>query len=121
MMIASGASEAALLAVPLPALAGNDGAAGSILVTRLHATPFSEAQRAILFALGNQAVIAIQNARLFGELEARNQEITEALRREEASGRILSQISSSPEQLDDTLQAIAEAARSLRGRSKKFY
>jgi len=52
---------------------------------------------------------------MFDELQARNTEITEALRREEAGSEILRLISNSPEDLAPTLQAIATAAQRLTG------
>ena len=45
-------------------------------------------------------MVAIGNARLFNELQERNQQITEALRREEAGSEILRQISNTPEELE---------------------
>jgi signal transduction histidine kinase len=116
-----GGLERSYLAVPLPALQGSDGASGALLVARVQATPFTEAQRTILLTLADQAVIALQNARLFGELEARNKEITEALRREEAGSAILRQISESPEKLEETLQAITEACLALTGCSTSIW
>ncbi len=112
MVRASGYSEAAFLAVPLR---GDAGPAGTIVVSRYKAVPFTDRHVAILEAFASQALIAIENARLFNELQARNKEITEALRREEASSDILRQISRAPEQLDETLQAIADAGRRLTG------
>ena len=82
---------------------------------RDNATPFTDRHVAILETFAIQALIAIDNARLFNELQARNEEITEALRREEASGDILRLISNSPEDLATTLQAIPTAAQRLTG------
>ncbi len=91
------------------------GPVGTIVVTRRNAIPFTDRHVAILETFASQALIAIDNARLFNELQARNQEITEALRREEASGDILRLISNSPEDLATTLQAIPTAAQRLTG------
>jgi two-component system, NtrC family, sensor kinase len=118
---AAGGTEGTYLAVPLPGSAGSQGAAGSIMVGRGGLAPFSEDHRRILSTLASQAMIAIQNARLFGELQKRNAEITEALRREEAGSAILRQISESPEQLEETLQAITEACLALTGCSSKIW
>ena len=76
---------------------------------------FTPQQIALIEAFADQAVIAIDNARVFNELQARNREITEALKREEAGSAILRQISSAPEQLEQTLQQIADAAVGLTG------
>jgi len=104
--------DGSFLATPLP---GAEGAIGAIFIGRREPTRYSDAHKAIIRTLADQAVIAIQNAQLFGALQTRNIEITEALRREEASSAILRQISEAPEQLDETLQQITEAAVGLIG------
>ncbi len=93
----------------------DDQGIGSIAIMRQPARAFTDAEIALLSSFTDQAAIAVQNARMFAALQARNQEITEALRREEAGSAILRQISSSPEQIEDTLQAIAEAVLRLTG------
>jgi len=96
-----------------------DGQAIGSLVVRRDGDPrpFTPEQIRLLEAFADQAVIALENARLFRELEGRNREVSEALEREQASSEILRQISAAPEQLDDTLEAIAAAARRLTGSS----
>ena len=100
----------AILATPM--LRGNE-VLGVLSIARMFDGPFTERQAQLLEAFAAQAVIAIENARLFNELQARNKEITEALRREEAGSEILRQISRAPEELDTTLTAISTAAREL--------
>ena len=100
--------------IAAPLLRG-DGALGSLTFVRMSEEAFTPKQVALIETFADQAVIAIENARLFNELQARNLEITEALRREEASSEILRQISRAPEELDATLQAIAVAAQRLTG------
>ena len=99
-------------AVVVP-LVTSSGPFGVLIVSRRSPEPYTTSQVALLETFAAQAVIAIENARLFNELQARNREITEALRREEASGEILRQISRAPEALDSTLTAISTAAREL--------
>ncbi len=103
-----------VLAAPLML---GDHAIGAIAFHSDREDAFTTQQVALIETFADQAVIAIQNARLFGELQQRNREISEALRREEASSQILRLISRAPERLDDTLQAVAGAASSLTGTS----
>ena len=85
-------------------------ASGVILVARDRVAPFSEAHTALLKTFAHQAVIAIENVRLFKELEARNRDLTQALEQQTAVGEILQTISSSPTDLQPTLQTIARNA-----------
>jgi signal transduction histidine kinase len=56
-----------------------DRALGLIAVTREAPTPFSDQQVDLLKTFADQAVIAIENVRLFKELQASNRDLTEAL------------------------------------------
>ena len=109
-----GLGDGSFLATPLP---GATGPIGVLFFGRREPLAYSEAHKAIIRTLADQAVIAIRNAQLFGDLQARNQDISDALRREEAGSAILRQIAEAPEALDETLQAIAEALGRLAGMS----
>ncbi len=90
-------------------------AIGSILVGRVLNAPFSDAQMALLETFADQAVIAIENARLIRELEESNRETREALELQTAIGEVLNVIGRSPTSLEATLPAIANAAQRLCG------
>jgi signal transduction histidine kinase len=98
------------LAVPLL----REGVAlGVIRVSRTEIRHFTDKQIALLKTFADQAVIAIENVRLFKELDARNRDLTEALDRETATGEILRVISRSPTDVQPVFDTIAQNARQL--------
>jgi GAF domain-containing protein/CheY-like chemotaxis protein len=86
---------------------------GTILVTRTQPGPFSERQMDLLKTFADQAVIAIENVRLFQELEARNRDLTESLEQQTATSEILRVISSSPTDVQPVMDVIARSATTL--------
>jgi GAF domain-containing protein len=101
-----------ILAIPL-LREGN--AIGAIVVRRENV---SEKQIALLTTFANQAVIAIENARLFQELQERNRELIEALEQQTASGEVLRVIASSPTELQPVLDTLIANAVKLSGATK---
>ena len=83
---------------------------GAIVVIRGRPGPFSEAQIALLQTFADQAVIAIENVRLFNALETKNRDLTETLEQQTATAQILRVISSSPTDAQPVFDTIAESA-----------
>ena len=100
-----------VLAVPL---LREDRLLGVIALRRREVRAFSEKQIALLQTFADQAVIAIENVRLFNELEARNRALTDALEQQTATSEILRVISESPTDVQPVFDTIAGTDRSAR-------
>ena len=91
------------LAVPLRQQGELIGALGA---RRIEVRPFTPAQIQLLETFADQAVIAIENVRLF-------QELKESLEQQTATSEILSVIASSPTDVQPVLNVVAENAARL--------
>src|SRR5262245_38468928 len=83
---------------------------GVIVLIRRTVRPFTDKQIEHATTFADQAVIAIENVRLFDEVQARTRELTESLEQQTAISDILAVISSSPSDVTPVFQSVAEHA-----------
>src|SRR5207248_1579645 len=90
---------------------------GAVSIGKAETGPFSPRQIQLLTTFAAQAVIAIENARLFNELRERTTDLTESLEQQTATSEVLSVISSSPGELEVVFRAMLERATRVCGAS----
>jgi len=88
---------------------------GAFSLMRKEARAFTEKQIALVTTFADQAVIAIENARLLGELRTRNSDLAEALEYQTATSEVLRTVASSPADLQPVFEAMLEKATELCG------
>ncbi|MGA7680066.1 MAG: GAF domain-containing protein, partial [Pseudolabrys sp.] len=86
---------------------------GIALLMRNTVRPFNESQIDLVETFADQAVIAIENVRLFDEVQARTAELADALQQQTATAEVLKVISRSAFDLNMVLQTLVEAAAKL--------
>jgi two-component system NtrC family sensor kinase len=92
-----------------PMLSGERGV-GSLIVSRRPKKPFSDTEIDFVQTFADQAVIAIENARLFEEVQARTRDLTEALQMQTATSDVLKVISRSAFDLDAVFTTLLTSA-----------
>jgi GAF domain-containing protein len=107
-------------AVTIMPLMQGEMAIGALSVVRAAPGPLSEKQVSALKTYANQAIIAIDNARLLNELRQRTNDLTESLEQQTATSKVLDVISRSAFDLQAVFETVAESSVRLCGADRAF-
>ena len=102
-------------AVTIMPLMQGETAIGALSVVRAASGPLSEKQLSALKTYANQAIIAIENARLLNELRQRTTDLTKSLEQQTATSKVLEVISRSAFDLQAVFETVAESSVRLCG------
>src|SRR5262249_28274621 len=83
---------------------------GVLAMSRSSVRPFSDKQIELATTFADQAVIAIENVRLFDEVQAHSRDLSESLEQQTATSEVLKVVSSSPGELEPVFNAMLENA-----------
>ena len=93
---------------------------GTITLWKTRVAPFTEKQIDLITTFADQALIAIENVRLFEEVQARTRELTESLEQQTATSEVLKVISRSAFDLQAVFETVAESSARLCGADRAF-